>query len=461
MQPSRRSVAVAIAVLIVGAANVRPDSSVTIHADPVAALATNAIPVGSGALDPTFATKGTLKLAGGESIAGGTDGHLWVLGSVVHPEGVTRYLNRFTAEGGVDPTFTGATQTSSATDLTVGPILLNPAGGASFAINRCCRANRPPTSQVAVHTVARAGTRPVGPAGIAQWPLASAVPKAPADADYVLGGVVRLSDGRMRACVSVYPGGERNPFAALVGFRADGTVDPAVGAADRTMPTVGWTKLAGLDDCGFASAGQQQLLVDRADRLYVLGSATGVTPAATRVVRISAAGVADPGYGVAGAATIRSATRQYNPLTAAITDRGVLYLGLSSKNTKAGSTAVATVVKLTAIGRRDTGFGRNGVRRFFPSGGSSELDSIVIAPTDRLIVGVVYTAAGARSGRLMAVSAVDAARATGFGTRGSVLTGNLTWGMLVRGRYLLTIGSRVPVDPEAYLGATLLQRRRL
>ena len=450
MQASRRSVLVLGSVLV---------TLLATPASPTAALvAERAV---SGALDPTFATKGTLELPGGESIADGPAGSLWVLGSVVHTDGVTRYLNRFTGNGAVDRTFVGATQTSNAVDLTVGPILTNPAGGAAYAVNRCCRTKRPPISQVAVHTVSASGIRPAGAAGTVQWPLSAVVPKADADADYVIGGVVRLSDGRMRACVSVYPGGERDPFAALVGFRADGTVDATVGAADRTMPAVGWTKLTGIDDCGFASAGLQQLFVDGSDRLYVLGPASGRAPTATRVIRTSAAGVADPTYGVAGAATVRSPTRSYSPLTATITRAGVLYLGLSSKDAKAKATAVATVVKLTAAGTRATGFGRNAVRRFFPTGGSSELDSIELLPEGRLAVGVVYTSGGLRTGKLMAVSSATAARTESFGVHGSIVTGTLTWDILVRDGHLLTIGSRIPADPAAYLGATVLQRRRL
>jgi hypothetical protein len=290
---------------------------------------------------------------------------------------------------------------------------------------------------------------------------ADLVTGAPADADYVIGGVVRLSDGALRACVSVYPGGERDPFAALVGLRADGSIDARVGAAEATMPAPGWTKVAGLDDCGYASAGLQQLFVDQADRLYLVGNASGLTAGATRVVRTSAAGVPDRRYGQAGQATIKSATRSYSPLTGLVADDGVLYLGLSSRNTTAGAKSVATVVKLTAAGARDTGFGSNGVRRFYPTGGSSDLDSIGFLPGDRLILGLVYASGGTRSGRLSAISTGDGSRIVGFGIGGTVVTGTLTWGTLVRGDHLLTIGNLLPADPAAYLGRSVLQRRRL
>lgn len=415
----------------------------------------------AGYLDPTFGRNGTIELPGGESIATGPKGSIWVLGSVVYTDGVSRYLNRLTAAGKADKTFTGPVQTLNATDLTTGPIITKPSGGASFAINRCCRKKLPPISQVAVHTVSKAGKRLSGIAGATAWPLADLVADAPSDADYVIGGAVRLTDGSLRACVSVYPGGERDPFAALVGIRADGTIDTRVGAADTSMPAAGWTKVAGLVDCGFASAGLQQLFVDGADRLYVVGNAAGLTSGATGVVRTTAAGVRDPEYGVAGQATVRSATRSYNPLTGLVSADGVLYLGLSSRGTAAGAKSVATVVKLTAAGARDTGFGRNGVSRFFPTGGSSELDSVGILPGGRLVLGVVYASGGSRSGRLTAISTTDGKRATNFGINGTVVTGTLTWGTLVRNGYLLTIGNQLPSDPAAYLGASVLQRRTL
>lgn len=416
---------------------------------------------GAGYLDPNFGTKGTIELPGGEAIADGPKGSIWVLGSVVYTDGVSRYLNRLTAAGKADKTFTGPTQTSNATDLATGPIITDPAGGASFAVNLCCRKKKPPISQVAVHTVSRAGKRLAGKAGTTAWPLANLVTGAPADADYVIGGVVRLSDGALRTCVSVYPGGERDPFAALFGLRADGSADPRVGAADASMPAVGWTKVAGLDDCGFASAGLQQLFVDKNDRLYVVGNASGLTAGATRVVRTTAAGVPDASYGVAGKATVSSTTRSYSPLTGLIDPTGVLYLGLSSRSTAAGAKSVATVVKLTAAGVRDSGFGSAGVARFFPTGGSSELDSVGFLPGGRLVLGLVYASGGSRSGRLTAISSADAGKATGFGIGGTVVTGTLTWGTLVRGNLLLTIGNRLPADPKAYLGTTVLQRRLL
>ena len=415
----------------------------------------------AGYLDQAFGTKGTVELPGGESIANGPNGSIWTLGSVVYTDGVSRYLNRLTAVGKADVSFTGPVQTSNATDLTTGPLVTSPAGGASFAVNLCCRKKRPPISQVAVHTVSKAGRRLAGAAGTTAWPLAALVATAPTDADYVIGGVVRLSDGALRACVSVYPGGERDPFAALVGWRADGTADPRVGASDTTMPARGWTKVAGLDDCGFASAGLQQLFVDSADRLYVVGNASGLTAGATRVVRTTAAGVPDPRYGAAGQATIKSATRSYSPLTGLIDETGQLYLGLSSRSTATGAKSVATVVKLTAAGARDPGFGTNGVRRFFPTGGASELDSIGLLPGDRLVLGLVYASGGTRSGRLTAISVADGSRAVGFGIGGTVVTGTLTWGTLVRGDHLLTIGNLLPSDPQAYLGASVLQRRDL
>jgi hypothetical protein len=415
----------------------------------------------AGTLDPAFGNHGTVTLAGGESIASGPGGSIWVLGSVVYTDGVSRYLNRLTAAGKPDATFTGALQGVSSADLTTGPIITSPTGGASFAVNLCCRKKLPPISQVAVRSVSKVGKRLAGAAGSTAWPLADLVAAAPTDADYVLGGVVRLSDGSLRACVSVYPGGERDPFAALVGIRADGTADARVGSADSTMPAVGWTMVAGLDDCGFASAGLQQLFVDPADRLYVVGNASGLTSGATRVVRTTAAGVPDPGYGVAGKATIKSAHRSYSPLTGLVTADGGLYLGLSSRGTATTAKAVATVVKLTNTGLRDTGFGTNGVSRFFPAGGSSELDSVGFLPGGRLVLGLVYASGGTRSGRLTAVSATDGSVATNFGVRGTVASGTLTWGTLVRNGYLLTIGNILPSDPEAYLGATVLQRRRL
>jgi hypothetical protein len=414
-----------------------------------------------GYLDPRFGSKGTVELPGGEAIANGPGGSIWVLGSVVYTDGVSRYLNRLTAAGKADPTFTGPLQTSNAADLTTGPIIPGPDGGASFAVNLCCRKKLPPISQVAVHTVSKAGRRLAGAAGTTAWRLADLVTAAPSDADYVLGGVVRLSDGALRACVSVYPGGDRDPFAALVGLRADGSADPRVGANDSTMPATGWTRIAGLDDCGFASAGLQQLFVDAADRLYLVGNASGLASGATRVVRTSAAGVPDPSYGAAGKATIKSATRSYSPLTGVVAADGVLYLGLSSRNTAAGARSVATVVKLTAAGARDTRFGTNAVSRFFPTGGSSELDSIGVLPGGRLVLGLVYASGGARSGRLTAISAANGRRAADFGVGGTVVTGTLTWGTLVRNGYLLTIGNRLPSDPAAYLGASVLQRRRL
>jgi hypothetical protein len=433
----------------------------TASADPVKGPGSGRYRSAAGYLDPAFGVRGTVVLPGGESIANGPRASIWVLGSVVYTDGVTRYLNRLTAAGKPDPTFTGPLQTAPATDLTTGPIIPNPTGGASFAVNLCCRKKLPPISQVAVHTVSRVGKRLAGAAGATAWPLADLVAAAPTDADYVLGGVVRLSDGTLRACVSVYPGGERDPFAALVGIRADGTADPRVGAADSTMSASGWTKLAGLDDCGFASAGLQQLFVDKDDRLYVVGNASGPTAGATRVLRTTAAGVLDPGYGVAGVATVKSATRSYSPLTGVVTTGGVLYLGLSSRGTASDAKSVATVVKLTAAGARDTKFGKNGVRRFFPTGGASELDSVGFLPGGRLILGLVYAADGARTGRLTAISATDGSRAAGFGVNGTVVSGTLTWGTLVRNGYLLTIGNVLPRNPEAYLGATVLQRRTL
>jgi hypothetical protein len=455
MQSRHRTVPAAIAV----AAGMVASASLLMG--PVQAAPGGAARSVAGYLDPTFGTQGTVELPGGESLADGPGGTVWILGSVVQTDGVSRYLNRLTAAGRPDPTFTGPLRTSKATDLTTGAIVPNRTGGASFAVNLCCRKKLPPVSEVAVHTVSRAGKRLAGAAGNVGWPLASLVTAAPADADYVLGGLVRLSDGSLRACMSVYPGGESDPFAALVGIRADGSADPRVGAADRTMATPGWTRVAGLDDCGFASAGLQQLFVDAADRLYVVGNASGLTSGATRVVRTTAAGVRDPRYGVAGQATIRSATRSYSPLTALLAGDGVLYLGLSSRSTAAGAKSVATVVKLTASGVRDTGFGANGVERFFPTGGSSELDSIGLLPGARLVLGLVYASGGARSGRLTAISAVDGARAVDFGVGGTVVTGTLTWGTLVRNGLLLTIGNRLPSDPKAYLGIGVLQRRTL
>jgi hypothetical protein len=415
----------------------------------------------AGYLDPGFGRNGTVELPGGEAIASGPKGSIWVLGSVVYTDGVSRYLNRLTASGKADSTFTGPVQTSNATDLTTGPIVSKPGGGISFAVNLCCRKKLPPISQVAVHTVSKAGKRLSGIAGTTVWPLADVVPAAPTDADYVIGGVVRLSDGSLRACVSIYPGGDRDPFAALVGVRADGSIDPRVGAGDSTMPALGWTKVAGLIDCGFASAGLQQLFVDGSDRLYVVGNAAGLTSGATRVVRTSAAGVPDPGYGTAGKATIKSATRSYSPLTGLVAADGVLYLGLSSRSTAIGAKSVATVVKLTAAGARDPKFGRNGVSRFFPTKGSSELDSIGFLPGGRLVLGLVYASGNTRSGRLTAIAASDGGRATNFGIGGTVVSGTLTWGTLVRNGYLLTIGNVLPSDPAAYLGASVLQRRQL
>ncbi len=454
---SRRGDVLVVAVLTAGAL------AGTLLGTGSAAGAARAAPVAgaAGALDPTFGVKGTVVLPGGESIANGPRASLWVLGSVVYTDGVSRYLNRLTAAGRADPTFTGPSQAMTATDLTTGPIITSPAGGASFAVNLCCRKKLPPISQVSVHTVSRAGKRLTGVAGATAWPLVDLVAAAPNDADYVLGGVVRLSDGSLRACVSVYPGGERDPFAALVGIRSNGTADRRVGIADSTMPAAGWTKVAGLDDCGFANAGIQQLFIDAADRLYVVGNARGLPAGATRVVRTTAAGVPDPSYGVAGQATIRSATRSYSPLTGVIAADGVLYLGLSSRGTATAARSVATVVKLTATGIRDPGFGTNGVRRFFPTGGSSELDSIGFLPGGRLILGLVYASGGTRRGRLDAISTTDGARATGFGVGGTVASGTLTWGTLVRNGYLLTIGNLLPSDPKAYLGATVLQRRKL
>jgi len=465
MQPRHPAVLMAIAIVAGTAATMSPAAGRPASASPPGFPETpeqvRPYRVAAGFLDPAFGVKGTVKLPGGESIANGLGGTIWVLGSVVYTDGVSRYLNRLTAAGKTDATFTGPAQTSNATDLTTGPIITNPAGGASFAVNLCCRKKRPPVSQAAVHTVSRAGKRLVGAAGTTAWPLTHLVAAAGADADYVLGGVVRLSDGSLRACVSVYPGGERDPFAALVGIRADGAADARVGAADTTLPAPGWTKVVGLDDCGFASAGLQQIFVDAADRLYVIGNATGLTPGAARVVRMSAAGVPDPGYGKAGTATIKSTTRSYSPLTGLMATDGVLYLGLSSRNTAPGAKSVATVVKLTASGVRDARFGPNGVRRFFPTGGSSELDSIGFLPGGRLVLGLVQVASGARSGRLTAISATDGTRATGFGVHGTVVSGTLTWGTLVRNGYLLTIGNILPSDPEAYLGASVLQRRKL
>jgi hypothetical protein len=414
-----------------------------------------------GDLDPAFGTRGTVTLPGGEAIATGPHNSIWVLGSVIYTDGVTRYLNRFTAAGRVDPSFTGPTQTSNASDLTTGPIITNPSGGASFAVNTCCRKAQPPTSQVAVHTVSAAGRRLAGRAGATAWTMSALVAKPPVDADYVLGGVVRLSDGRMRACVSVYPGGKAAPFAALVGFLASGAIDPAVGGNDSTMPSPGWTRLAGLDDCGFASAGLQQLFVDGKDRVYVVGTATGVIPDATRVLRTSSKGIPDKTYGVAGMAIVQAVGRSYSPLTGVIAVDGTLHLGLSSRNTASGSPSVATVVKLTPSGVRDAGFGSHGVSRFFPAGGSSKLDSIGTLPGARLVIGLVYTSGGARSGRLSAISAGNGARATTFGTNGTVVSKTLTWDTTVQGAYLLTIGNVLPADPTALLGATVLQRRKL
>jgi hypothetical protein len=415
-----------------------------------------------GQLDAGFATGGTLDLPGGESLALDAQQRIWVLGTVVHTGGVRRYLTRLTADGRADATFTGPAETSNAADLTTGPLILDPTGGgASFAVNMCCRTAKPPISQVAVHTVSKVGQRLAGIAGTEQWAVADVVKKPPKDADFVLGGVVRLSDGRVRACVSVYPGASADPFAAIVGWRANGTADPAVGASDTTMPKPGWTRVPGLDDCGFASAGLQQLFVDGSDRLYVAGTASGVRPVATRVVRLKPSGAVDPAYGVKGAATIQAAARTYSPLTGAVAANGTLHLGLSSQDTAKGSAAVATVVKITPAGVRDQGFGSHGVSRFFPAGGSSELDSIGVVPGGRLVIGVVFTSAGARSGRLMAISAADGARVVDFGTQGTVVTKTLTWGMIVQAGYLLTIGNTVPADPKAYLGATVLQRRKL
>jgi hypothetical protein len=415
----------------------------------------------SGVLDPTFGTGGSVSLPGGEAIAAGPNGSLWVLGTVVYTNGVSRYLNRFTSTGAHDPTFTGPFETSNAADLTTGPLITNPGGGASFAVNMCCATKKPPTSQVAVHTVSAAGKRLTGKAGTASWAVAGLVAKPSADADYVLGGVVRLSDGRMRACVSVYPGGSADPFAALVGFAADGSIDAGVGAKDTSMPSPGWTRLPGLDDCGFASAGLQQLFVDAKDRIYVVGTATGVTPSGARVVRTSASGVVDTSYGVGGRATIEATTRSYSPLTGVIARGGTLYLGMSSRDTANGSSAVATVVKLTSSGRRDAGFGSHGVSRLFPKGGASELDSIGTLPGDRLVLGLVYTSGGKRSGRLSAITAATAAKAPAFGTDGTITSGMLTWDTLVQDGRLLTIGSVLPADPGAFLGSTVLQRRTL
>jgi len=463
MQLRHRAVLVisaGVTAALLAAPEIGPLAIDTARADPLGDRPGRYQPA-AGYLDQTFGTRGTVELPGGESIADGPKGSIWVLGSVVYTDGVSRYLNRLTAVGKADVSFTGPVQTSNATDLTTGPIITNKGGGASFAVNLCCRKKLPPTSQVAVHTVSRAGKRLAGVAGTTAWPLSSLVAGASNDADYVIGGVVRLSDGALRACVSVYPGGERDPFAALVGLRADGTTDPRVGAGDSSMSAPGWTKVTGLDDCGFASAGLQQLFVDAADRLYVVGNASGLTAGATRVVRTTAAGVPDPRYGVAGQATIRSATRSYSPLTGLIDEAGALYLGLSSRSTATGAKSVATVVKLTATGVRDQAFGTNGVRRFFPTGGSSELDSIGFLPGGRLILGLVYASGSTRSGRLTAVSVADGSRAVGFGLGGTVVTGTLTWGTLVRGNHLLTIGNYLPSDPAAYLGASVLQRRDL
>jgi hypothetical protein len=422
---------------------------------------TGRLEAAGGYLDPSFGTRGTVTIPGGESVALGPGNTIWVLGSVIYTDGVSRYLNRFTASGRRDRTFTAPEQTSNATDLNTGPIVTDPAGGASFAVNICCRSAKPPTSLVGVHTVSAAGKRLPGKAGTATWTMATMVKNPPKDADYVLGGVVRLSDGRKRACVSVYPGASGDPFAALVGFLADGSIDASVGANDTTMPSAGWTKIAGLDDCGFASAGLQQLFVDGTDRLYVVGTATGVKPGAARVIRTTASGVVDHGYGVDGRATIHAATRSYSPLTGVISPDGTLHLGLSSRETASGSSAVATVAKLTTAGARDAGFGKNGVGRFFPAGGSSELDSIGALPGGRVVIGLVQTSGGRRSGSLTAISAASGARVAAFGTRGSVVTNTLTWGTTVQAGNLLTIGSALPADPKAFLGATMLQRRKL
>jgi hypothetical protein len=73
----------------------------------------------------------------------------------------------------------------------------------------------------------------------------------------------------------------------------------------------------------------------------------------------------------------------------------------------------------------------------------------------------VYVAGGVRSGRLTAVSTADGTTAGGFGVDGTVVTGTLTWSTLVRNGYLLTIGNVLPADPAAYLGISVLQRRKL
>jgi hypothetical protein len=59
------------------------------------------------------------------------------------------------------------------------------------------------------------------------------------------------------------------------------------------------------------------------------------------------------------------------------------------------------------------------------------------------------------------VSTADGAAAGGFGVAGTVVTGTLTWSTLVRNGYLLTIGNVLPADPAAYLGISVLQRRKL
>ncbi len=152
--------------------------------------------VAGGYLDPTFGTRGRSSCPGASRSPTARRKHLDPRLGRLHRQ-ISRYLNRLTAAGKADPSFTGPLQTSNAADLTTGPILPGPGGGASFAVNLCCRKKLPPISQVAVHTVSKAGKRLAGPAGTTVWKLADLVTASPtpSDADYVIGGVVRLSDG--------------------------------------------------------------------------------------------------------------------------------------------------------------------------------------------------------------------------------------------------------------------------
>jgi uncharacterized delta-60 repeat protein/uncharacterized repeat protein (TIGR01451 family) len=387
-----------------GGVAVQPDGKIVVAGDTCTAgscqmLVVRFLP--DGTLDPTFGAGGVVTVAVGPVTSSATslvlqaDGRIVAAGTARGDLDHDVAVIRLNGDGSLDPTFgTGGTVVTSIGDgEDAGSALaIHPGTGAITVAGYTC-ADAACTAGAHIGVVRYLADGSLDPVFGASGLVTTAI-----SADDAADAVAILPDGEPLVAGTTLAGSSYD--VALVRYRVDGTADPTFGGGAVTTAL-------GPEDSAWAAALQPD------GKIVAAGGGLDMV-----VARYGPDGTLDPTFGAGGTTVVAPGQGLLEAVGVAVQGDGRLVL---AGRHFSGSVAQFAVVRTTAGGVPDAGFGTAGVVTTPFPGGDADPHAVALQPDGKIVMaGLATSATGADFA--LARYLPDGTLDPGFGTGGMVTT---------------------------------------